>query len=406
MQNKTLLIMFPSQFRGGTEEYALLISSEAMKQGWNVHAAFPETMGTVSVIKDFANQGVIYHPLKIHEYDEFWLETRPRHALRFIRTIMLLHSLKPDVVQINLPYLMLSPAPILACAVMNIPTAVVFHLTPQKIAVGRNRIKAYLWAKRRNQQWITVSEYNRKIVCETFQIAAQEVLRIYNGTRIQEANIYKDQEQIRTLRLHVRQKLGLTPESQLILTVGRLHPQKGYQDIIPIIPHVIKDMPKVKFIWAGEGEYRNYLITKLREYQVEEHVILLGHRADILSFLQAADLFLFPTHYEGLPFAIIEAMAAGLPVIVSDATSIPEIIEHEVHGLLFRTADSSSLLETLRWALSHSDKMQVMAQKAMFRAHNFNQEQMIHNTLDILQHLYVTKHKGKSSSIPDYAPHS
>ncbi len=393
MSNKTLLIIFPSQFRGGTEEYALLIGSKAVKQGWNVHAAFPETLETVSVIKDFISKGVTYHPLKIDEYNEFWLETKRRHLLRFIRTVILLNRLKPNVVQLNLPYLTLSPATLLACAVLNIPTAVVFHLTPQTFVLGQKRLKAYSWAKGKNQQWIAVSEYNRRMVCETFQMSPQEVLRIYNGTRIDHLIGKNNSEDRKLARFQIRQELGLFPESRLLLTVGRLHSQKGYEDIIPVITHIVKETPMIKFLWVGEGEYRNFLMTKVREYRVEDYVMFLGHRNDILQLLHAADLFVFPTHYEGLPFALIEAMAAGLPIIASDATSIPEIIEHGKHGLLFRTGDCCSLLETLRWALNHPEEMQEISQKATLRAYDFTQKNMFNQTLNTLQKLYLAKYE-------------
>ena len=387
MDTKTLLILFPSQVRGGTEEYALQVASEALAQGWQVHAAFPETPGTASIIKDVLSQGMAHHALHIGEYDEFWLETKGRHILRFFRALTLLRRLRPDVVQLNLPYPVLSPSVLLACAVLNIPTAVIFHLTPQPLPLGPKRLKAYAWAKRRNQRWIAVSQYNRRIVCETFHLAPQDITVIYNGTHTTHLTVQEHSEEKQLARCQIRRELGLAPEQYLILTVGRLSAQKGYDDIIPTVPHIVKERPLAKFLWVGEGESRDTLMAKVREYQVEDAVMFLGHRPDVPRLLHAADLFLFPTHYEGLPFALLEAMAAGVPVIASDATSIPEIIEHGEHGLLFRAKDSCSLLETLRWAFHHPETMRDLSQKAILRTEHFTQKRMLDQTLHMLQEL-------------------
>ena len=110
-----LLTLFPSEIRGGAEEYALTIASAAVKNGWNVHAAFPKTDKTTSLISDFSANNVRYHSLKIAESNS---ATKKRHALRFARTLTLLLKLKPDVVQIVLPWPNRCLGSILACGLL------------------------------------------------------------------------------------------------------------------------------------------------------------------------------------------------------------------------------------------------------------------------------------------------
>jgi glycosyltransferase involved in cell wall biosynthesis len=379
-----LLLMFPSQIRGGAEGYVFTIASAAVQQGWDVHAAFPHTPGTTSLIHDFTQQHISYHPLNIQECDEYWRETRTRYLWRLLRTLRLLFSVKPERVLLSLPWMPQGLSSIVACGLCQVPTMVVFHSAPQPFQFGHKRLHAYHWAKNRQQQWVAVSEYVRHILCETFQLGQADFLRIYNGLPLVECS---DSLQSRrpTTRIEVRNELGLAESSYLILTVGRLHPDKGYQIIIPTLPHLIKEFPTIRFIWAGEGDYRTHLEQMLREYQVEDYVSLLGYRTDVPRLLQAADLFLFPTYFEGLPFALLEAMSFKTPILASKVASIPEIIEHGTHGVLFRAGDSCEILESLRWALRHPERMQDMAQQAAIRVNDFRQEAMISQTLAVLR---------------------
>ena len=121
-------------------------------------------------------------------------------------------------------------------------------------------------------------------------------------------------------------------------------------------------------------------------------MLLLGHRSDLPRLLQAADLFLFPTRFEGHPFALLEAMAYGLPIITTDVSSIPEVIEHQIHGLLYRAGDEDGLVHAVRWAVQHPDKMQAMAQQAHQRVQQFSEATMIEKTLSVWQHLSLINH--------------
>ena len=144
----------------------------------------------------------------------------------------------------------------------------------------------------------------------------------------------------------------------------------------------------MRFVWVGDGEQREQLQRSVQDYGVAEQVLFLGHRSDVPRLLQAADLFVFPTYYEGHPFALLEAMAAGLPVVTAATGGIPEAIEHNVHGLLTRPGDSCELLEALRWALRHPEAMQTMAHQAQQQAQNFSVAQMVQATLDLLRTLH------------------
>jgi len=376
--------LFPSQYRGGAEEYAFTIASAARKRlGWRVYAAFPKTPATATLIDDLQENGVQYIPLNIREFPDYHQETWGRHAQRFVQTAALLRSINPDRVVLSLPWPPQGFSSLMACAVFHIPTVVVFQLMPQPFAFGPKRLRLYQWARTRSQQWVGVSRYNCRLIAQTFQIPEREVRCVYNGVAAAE----EPPSNRSAIRHQVRAEFGLPATAPLVVTVGRLHHQKGHDTIIPAIPHIVREFPDLKFIWVGEGPEQQPLRQKLDDYGVTEAVIFTGYRQDVGRCLQAADIFLFPTRFEGFPFAVLEAMAQGAPVVSSRSTSIPEVIEHQVHGLLFRPEDSCDLLETLRGALRSPETMRLMAQRAMQRVRAFSQQAMLDHTLSILQHL-------------------
>ena len=378
-----LLIIFPSTQRGGAEEYALKIARGVLQSGWEVHTAFPKTAQTLSLINEFTEQNAKYHQLNIADVCGNKFASLKTSLSRLFKTFRLLLKVKPDVVLLNLPAHHLGFVILWLCGFLRIPTAVVFHLIAFPASFSLNKLRAYHWAKARNQQWITISDYNREYLAREFDLNPQEFCCIYNG--IDREIVHRlDRDR---LRFKIRENLGIAATSPLILTVARLHPQKGYAYLIPIIPEIVAKFPQVRFFWVGDGEHRSYLTDLLEQYQVKPYVTFLGYRDDIPDLLAAADLFLFPSYQEGLPFAILEAMVHGVPIIASDTGGIPEMIKHKHNGLLFGTGNSHELLQQLEWALNYPDLMAQMAKAAKADVEKFSAAKMLENTEKVLQSL-------------------
>lgn len=381
-----LLIIFPSTQRGGAEEYTLKIAQGILQSGWEIQTAFPKTPETISLINDFTQQNIEYHQLDIADVSGNKFTSLKASLFRLWETSKLLFKIKPDVVLLNLPAHHLGFIVLLVCGLLQISTAVVFHLIPFPASFSPSKLRAYHWAKARNQEWITISDYNRQYLAQEFDLDPQEWHCIYNGIQ-QDSPIIQSPIDKHQLRSRIRQELGLAETSQLLLTVARLHPQKGHDYLIPIIPEIIAKYPQVQFVWVGNGEYQIYLTNLLRKYQVEKQVTFLGYRNDIPHLLAAADIFLFPSYQEGLPFAVLEAMISGLPIVASDTGGIPEMIINQQNGLLFRTGDRQDMLQKLDWALTHPTAMEQMAEAAQVQVQKFSQAQMIDQTLKVLQNL-------------------
>lgn len=385
-----LLIIFPSTQRGGAEEYALTMAEAALQVGWQVHTAFPHTTGTTSLINDFTQKNIPDYQLDIADVEASKLISLRASCFRLLRTYKLISQLKPNVILLNLPAHHLAFTTLWLCGFLKIPTAVVFHLIPFAANFSKNKLKLYHWAKNRNQQWITISEYNRQFLAREFALEPKQFHCIYNGIK-QTSPVIKSDDYKNKLRCQIRQELGLPANSKLLLTVARLHPQKGHDYLIPIIPQIINKFPQVHFVWVGNGDRQQELTELLQKYRVVERVTFLGYRADIPNLLTAADLFVFPSYQEGMPFAVLEAMVYGLPIVASDTGGIPEMITDGKHGLLFKTGDRQDLFKKLDWALSNYTLMAKMANAAQKQAQKFSAAQMQQNTLKVLQNLYLLR---------------
>lgn len=130
-----------------------------------------------------------------------------------------------------------------------------------------------------------------------------------------DAQSYRFDKQIRE---EMREQLGFNQEDFVIGHVGRFNPQKNHNFIIDVFNFVHKKNTAAKLVLVGTGDGQKAIKEKVESLALSDSVLFLGNRTDVNKILQAMDIFLFPSLYEGLPLSIIEAQAAGLPCVISD----------------------------------------------------------------------------------------
>lgn len=128
-------------------------------------------------------------------------------------------------------------------------------------------------------------------------------------------------------RVATRVALGVPPGAPLLLTPARLHPAKGHRDLLAALAEVRRLRPEATLLLAGEGPERGALETLSRALGQASAVRFLGHREDLPDLLAAADLVVLPSRAEGLPAALLEALAAGRAVIATAVGGVPEAVE-------------------------------------------------------------------------------
>lgn len=119
-----------------------------------------------------------------------------------------------------------------------------------------------------------------------------------------------------------RNKLGVCADDTLVGHVGRFSPPKNHEFLIEIFAECVRINPKARLLLVGDGDLRPGIVEKVRRLGLEPRVIFAGVRTDVAKLMQAMDVFVFPSIYEGLPLTVVEAQAAGLPCLISDAVPI------------------------------------------------------------------------------------
>jgi len=154
-------------------------------------------------------------------------------------------------------------------------------------------------------------------------------------------------------RRQARLQLGLNPEDKVLVNVGRHEYQKGHKDTLKAMTALVRQHPRLKLLIAGRAGHASADLKRYRAAAgLARHVRFLGHRRDVPEILAAADLFVFPSLYEGLPGAVIEAMALGLPVVASNIAPVQEVVEVGRNALLVEPGSPPELAQAIETLLS------------------------------------------------------
>ncbi len=166
----------------------------------------------------------------------------------------------------------------------------------------------------------------------------------------------------------------------VVLTVARLDRQKGHVHLLEAAALV----PEATFVLAGDGPERGALESRAGELGLADRVFFLGYRTDVPALLSSCDLFVLPSLFEGLPLAVLEAMAAGKPVIASAIGGVDEVVTHGDTGLLVPPANPPALAGAIRAVLASPLLASRLASAARARVEReFSVEAMVRNVTRI-----------------------
>lgn len=172
-----------------------------------------------------------------------------------------------------------------------------------------------------------------------------------------------------TDRPHVRAELNIPPDALVVLMVSRIVHQKGVTDLADAAVRLAGD-PRLHVVLAGSAlpSDRDDATRALDNHPVigalGERWHRLGYRADVERLLHAADLFVLPSHREGLPRSVIEALSSGVPVIVSDIPACRELVSDGIEGLVTPVADPDSLATSIGRVLADPEERAEMSRRA------------------------------------------
>ena len=225
-------------------------------------------------------------------------------------------------------------------------------------------------------RFIAVSEAVEKYLIDT-GIPAGQVRLIHNSLHLSEGdNVGKD--------IPLLHDLGWGEDTFIVSIVARLEPVKAHAVLVDAIAKNIERYPQLRCLIVGDGRLRDELEAQVKNLNVGKFIHFAGFRDDIPILLNASDVFCLPSLSEGLPYALLEAAGARLPVLVSKVGGMAVLLTHMENAYLIPPSDVDALAEGLAWMITHPQEAKVMGQAAFnLTQEKFSPARMIAETLAV-----------------------
>ena len=184
-------------------------------------------------------------------------------------------------------------------------------------------------------------------------------------------------------KARARLAIGISPGIPIIGVVAALVNHKGHRYLLDAMPMVLEKKSDAHLVIAGDGPLRKSLESQSRQLGIVKAVTFLGQIEKVPEFLAAIDLFVLPSHMEGLCQALIEALAAGIPCIATRAGGIPDVIEDGRSGLLVPPRDPNALAYAVNRVLDDETLKHHLMDGGRLQAGNFTREKMVRQTVTV-----------------------
>jgi glycosyltransferase involved in cell wall biosynthesis/GT2 family glycosyltransferase len=168
--------------------------------------------------------------------------------------------------------------------------------------------------------------------------------------------------------------------------VGRLAREKGLVHLMQAAQSIVQENANVAFLLAGDGPFREELLGMLKEFNIEDHVLLLGPRSDVADVYASTDIFVLPSLNEGMPMTVLEAMASSKPIVATAVGEIPRLIKDGETGLLVKPAKPSELTAALKKLLASPRLCESMGRRGFDRVSE-------HFSAKVMAETYLTMYR-------------
>lgn len=228
---------------------------------------------------------------------------------------------------------------------------------------------------------IAVSYAERQALLAARVTRAERIRVVWHGIDV--ARFHRTVDDRDTHRL----ALGIPVDAPVITTVCRLDKPRDFDTLLQAFRKVVDTCPATHLLMVGNGPYRARIETRVSNLGLSSRVMLAGTRRDIPQILTASDILVLSTAlWEGLPFTILEAMAAGLPVVASDVGGIAEAVRHTETGYIVPQRSPEALSEGLLRLLGNPEHARAMGERGSVRAQkHFTLERMTHETTAVYE---------------------
>jgi len=222
-------------------------------------------------------------------------------------------------------------------------------LFKKKIAILLDRLVSPLY-----EGYITVAPHIKERFVQRENIPANKITVIPNGLELRTVPSGYDRNTFRA-------EWGITEKNIVLGTIGRIYPEKNQKYLVAIGKELVKKLPDLKLLIVGDGPRFNELKEYIRAENMEKYCVLPGWQTNTVTFLKAMDLFVLPSHYEGMPCSILEAWQQKVPVTGTNVPGIRDLIENDINGVVLPPNDPVSAAGTILSLLQNKNKLNSFA---------------------------------------------
>lgn len=363
---RSVTLVVPFEIFGAAEDYAVILAEGLLDRGWEVTVLCSKAMALRTQVRN----------LQVKRARICAVTTDGLNGIRELAVC--LREFKPDIVHVNQEYL---PGLAAARCARVSGLVVTIHTPAHEPSYSHKGRVLRLFTSGGVDRWIVLSERNAALLRSRWPSRGDRIRVVAPGLPMPRFG--------HTTRDEARARLGIAADAVVIGTVCRLEPEKRVDVLLEAAAQVAGN---VQVLVVGEGT----LLSALRE-QADLHlpgrVRFLGYRADVPEILSAFDIFCLSSDFEGLPFALLEAMATGLPVVASDVQGSGEAIVSGESGLLVPPRSPRAMAEAITWLLTHPRDAHRLGAAARNRFQClFTAEVMLDSTEAVYRELLGTQH--------------
>lgn len=322
-------ILIVSQSLGGVATHVIDLATGLESRGWDVIAACADRDWLAARLPESIDVVEIAMVREIHPSTD---------AMSFIRLARLCREVRPTVLHLHS-----SKAGFLGRIAGRMTRVPVVVFTPHcwsfQSAEGRRRrfyVGLEKLASRFCDMTVAVSQHESDEAISLGVVDPGHVVVIRNGVPSPKNGALPE---------HVEALLARG--GRFVVSAGRLAEQKGYSHLIKAMELVKREQPLAKLLIAGDGGLSDELRAESRALGLDEAVYFVGELDDVGPLLERADVFVLSSLWEGLPYVILEAMSAGLPVVTTSVGGCPELVENNVSGLVVPPRQPEALAESI-----------------------------------------------------------
>lgn len=388
MEERIKVVEIVEAMLGGIRQHVCDIVENLEPSKYKVYLIYSENRADAEFFKkmQLLKKSAILIPCNLLQRE---LGIKDMEAYYFLKKVI--HEIQPDIVHCHS-----SKAGILGRLAAKKNHVKAIYYTPNAYSFQNPKLSyikryIYIWAEHFLSKYCTtktinVSKGEQKLALKYKLDVPEKFHVIYNG--------------VPHIALLEREKLrgfyGFQKDDYIVGVTARCAEQKDPLTWLRIAKNVINRIEKAKFVYIGEGELLNSMEKWVKENQLSEKIHLFGFRADASIIVGMFDVYLSTALYEGLPYSVIEAMRAGVPLFVTDVTGNNELVQEEKNGRLFHTKDVRRATDLIIQQYYKKSISNMQVKKSYDE--NFSLEIMMNN----IDSLYLNdwkKHNEKYSSL-------